>query len=84
MFGLGVTPATPATPVDKFCRCANTLQQMLKDRGYKLATRFDHTRVRDRLRALDLADAYHAQLLLNDDDFAIEGVHSVSGDHVKV
>lgn len=78
MFGLGVTP------VDKFCRCANTLQQMLKDRGYKLANQFDHTRVRDRLRALDLADAYRAQVLLNDDEFAIEGFHAVSGDHVKV
>lgn len=82
MFGLGVTP--PVTAVDKFCRCANTLEQMLKDRGYKLANRFDHIQVRDRLRALDLADAYHAQVLLNDDEFAIEGVHTVSGDHVKV
>jgi DNA-dependent RNA polymerase auxiliary subunit epsilon len=46
--------------------------------------RFDHTQVRDRLRALDLADSFQAQVLLNDDAFAIEGVHSVSGDHVKV
>lgn len=72
------------TPVDKFCRCAQTLEQMLKDRGYKLMNRFDHTQVRDRLRALDLADSFQAQVLLNDDAFAIEGVHSVSGDHVKV
>ena len=72
------------TPVDKFCRCANTLEQMLNDRGYKLANQLDHVNVRERLRALDLADSYQAQILLNNDEFAIEGIHAVSGDNVKV
>jgi hypothetical protein len=57
---------------------------MLTDRGYKLINQFHVENVRERLRALDLADSHQAQILLNNDEFAIEGTHVKTKDNVKV
>lgn len=70
------------TLADKFCKCLQTLREMLQDRGMVLVDEVDEGKARDNLKQLDLADPISAQLLLNSQ--LVQGTHPFTGADVKV